>query len=222
MELTGGNPPRPGEISLAHQGILFLDELTEFDRKVLETLREPLETGRIHIARAARQAEFPAEFQLIAAMNPCPCGFLGHGNGKCRCTPDQIARYRGKLSGPFLDRLDLLIEVPALPAEALTEKSDGERSATVRGRVEAALARQMARQDKPNSRLSPAEVDMHCVADASGSSLLAKASLQLDLSARAWHRILKVARTIADLADSPEIRAPHIAEAIQYRRFGRG
>ena len=218
----GGNPPRPGEISLAHQGILFLDELTEFDRKVLETLREPLETGRIHIARAARQAEFPAEFQLIAAMNPCPCGFLGHGNGKCRCTPDQIARYRGKLSGPFLDRLDLLIEVPALPAEALTEKSDSECSVTVRSRVEAALARQMARQDKPNARLSPAEVDTHCVADASGSSLLAKATLQLDLSARAWHRILKVARTIADLADSPEIRAPHIAEAIQYRRFGRG
>lgn len=218
----GGNPPRPGEISLAHQGILFLDELVEFDRKVLETLREPLETGRIHIARAARQAEFPAEFQLIAAMNPCPCGFLGHGNGKCRCTPDQIARYRGKLSGPFLDRLDLLIEVPALPAEALTEKSDSECSATVRGRVEAALARQMARQGKPNARLSPAEVDTHCVADANGSSLLAKASHQLDLSARAWHRILKVARTIADLADSPEIRAPHIAEAIQYRRFGRG
>ena len=138
----GGNPPRPGEISLAHQGVMFLDELPEFDRKVLETLREPLESGRIHIARAARQAEFPAEFQLVAAMNPCPCGFSGHRNGKCRCTPDQIARYRGKLSGPFLDRIDLLIEVPALPVEALDGKADGESSAAVRERVEAALARQ--------------------------------------------------------------------------------
>ena len=149
----GGNPPRPGEISLAHQGILFLDELPEFDRKVLETLREPLESGRIHIARAARHAEFPAEFQLIAAMNPCACGFLGHGNNKCRCTPDQIARYRGKLSGPFLDRIDLIIEVPALPADALAGQADGESSATVRGRVEQARARQHERQQKPNARL---------------------------------------------------------------------
>jgi len=218
----GGNPPRPGEISLAHQGVLFLDELTEFDRKVLETLREPLETGRIHIARAARQAEFPAEFQLVAAMNPCPCGFLSHGNGKCRCTPDQITRYRGKLSGPFLDRIDLLIEVPALPAEALAGKADGESSATVRGRVETALARQMARQNKVNARLTAGEVDIHCAPDETGGKLLKQATTQLDLSARAWHRILKVARTIADLADSDTIRAVHIGEAIQYRRFARG
>ena len=218
----GGNPPRPGEISLAHQGVIFLDELPEFDRKVLESLREPLESGRIHIARAARHAEFPAEFQVIAAMNPCPCGFSGHRNGKCRCTPDQIARYRGKLSGPFLDRIDLLIEVPALPVEALGGKADGESSATVRERVTAALACQHARQHKPNSRLNPGEVETLCAPDAAGTSLLKHASQRLDLSARAWHRILKVARTIADLAGSASIHAPHVAEAIQYRRLSGG
>lgn len=218
----GGNPPRPGEISLAHMGVLFLDELTEFDRKVLETLREPLESGRIHIARAARQAEFPAEFQLVAAMNPCQCGYAGHANGKCRCTPDQIARYRGKLSGPFLDRIDLLIEVPALPAEALSGQADGENSATVRVRVEQAIAIQSARQQKPNARLIPAEVEACCTPDEAGGTLLKQAMTRLDLSARAWHRILKVARTIADLAGSNEIRAPHVAEAIQYRRLAGG
>jgi magnesium chelatase family protein len=218
----GGNPPRPGEISLAHQGVIFLDELPEFDRKVLETLREPLESGRIHIARAARHAEFPAEFQLVAAMNPCPCGFSGHRNGKCRCTPDQIARYRGKLSGPFLDRIDLLIEVPALPVEALEGKASGESSAAVRERVSTALACQQERQRKPNSRLNPGEVETLCAPDQAGASLLKQASQRLDLSARAWHRILKVARTIADLGASKSIRAPHIAEAIQYRRLPGG
>ena len=213
----GGNPPRPGEISLAHQGILFLDELPEFDRKVLETLREPLETGRIHIARAARQAEFPAEFQLVAAMNPCPCGH--HPAARCRCTPDQISRYRGRLSGPLLDRIDLLIEVPAVPAEQLATAADGEPSAQVRARVVSAMTRQQSRQAVSNARLNTAAIDRHCQPDEAGSLLLQRASAQLGLSARAWHRILKVARTIADLAGSDIIGASHIAEAIQYRRL---
>ena len=215
----GGNPPRPGEISLAHHGILFLDEFPEFDRKVLETLREPLETGRIHIARAARQAEFPAEFQLIAAMNPCPCGHHGTDSGKCRCTPDQIARYRGKLSGPLLDRIDMIIEVPSLPADALAVRSEGESSAKVRSRVALARSIQRGRQNKPNARLAPGEVDAACAPNEAGRHLLQQASSRLGLSARAWHRILRVARTIADLAGSSEISAPHVAEAIQYRRF---
>ncbi len=216
----GGNPPRPGEISLAHQGILFLDELPEFDRKVLETLREPLETGRIHIARAARQAEFPAEFQLVAAMNPCPCG---HNPGpRCRCTPDQISRYRGRLSGPLLDRIDLLIEVPAVPTEQLASAADGESSAQVRARVVTAMARQQARQSVSNARLDSAAIDRHCATDEAGRQLLQRASAQLGLSARAWHRVLKVARSIADLAGAEVIAAPHIAEAIQYRRLADG
>jgi magnesium chelatase family protein len=215
----GGNPPRPGEISLAHRGILFLDELPEFDRKVLETLREPLESGHIHIARAARQAVFPAEFQLVAAMNPCPCGYHGAPSGQCRCTPDQVTRYRGKLSGPFLDRIDLLVEVPALPADTLAERPSGERSATVRARVDAAMDRQARRQDKPNARLTPSEVDAWCSPDDAGRQLLTQAMSRLKLSARAWHRILKVARTIADLAGSETVLAPHVAEAIQYRRM---
>lgn len=216
----GGNPPRPGEISLAHQGILFLDELPEFDRKVLETLREPLESGRVHIARAARQAEFPAAFQLIAAMNPCPCGY--HGEARCRCTPEQVARYRGKLSGPFVDRIDLIIEVPAVPTEGMTGQADGESSATVRTRVAAAWQRQLDRQGEGNARLDTAGIERYCAPDPAGIHLLTQASRQLGLSARAWHRVQKVARTIADLAGSTAVSAPHIAEAIQYRRFSRG
>jgi magnesium chelatase family protein len=217
----GGGNPQPGEISLAHNGVLFLDELPEFDRRVLEVLREPLESGRIHISRAARQAEFPARFQLVAAMNPCPCGYLGHFNGKCRCTPDQVARYRSRISGPLIDRIDLQIEVPAVPQEDLQKKSGGETSADVRARVERAHDLQIARQNKTNSRLGTREIEQHCAPDSAGASLLKQAINRLSLSARAYHRVLKVARTIADLAASDAIDSSHIAEAVQYRRFDR-
>ena len=215
----GGNPPRPGEISLAHQGVLFLDELPEFDRKVLEALREPLETGVVHIARAARQAVFPARFQLVAAMNPCPCGYRGDASGRCRCTPDQVARYRGKLSGPFVDRIDLVIEVPQVPPEALQRAPDGEPTAQVRERVSAAQQRQFVRQGKTNSRLSSAEIDQHCPIDPTAARLLTESARRFGFSARAVHRILRVARSIADLADSKPIQAAHLGEAVQFRRL---
>jgi magnesium chelatase family protein len=214
----GGGVPRPGEISLAHHGVLFLDELPEFERRVLEALREPLETGHIRVSRAARRAEFPARFQLVAAMNPCPCGFLGHSNGKCRCTPDQIVRYRNKLSGPLLDRIDLLVEVPAVSETEISTRGEGEPSAVVQARVVAARERQLARQQKPNAHLTPDEIDRHCLPDCAGAALLKQAMMRLDLSARAYHRILKVARSIADLAGEEIIRGPHVAEAVQYRR----
>ena len=214
----GGGTPRPGEISLAHNGTLFLDELPEFQRGVLEALREPLETGQINIARAAHRAEFPARFQLVAAMNPCPCGWLGHPAGKCRCTPDQVARYRGKLSGPLLDRIDLMLDVPAVDEADLSARGDGESSATVRARVTTARAVQIERQGKPNARLSPDEVDRHARPDEAGAQLLKQAMARLSLTARAYHRILKVARSIADLAGAAQINSAHVAEAIHYRR----
>jgi magnesium chelatase family protein len=217
----GGGNPRPGEVSLAHNGVLFLDEFPEFERKVLEVLREPLESGRITISRAARQAEFPARFQLVAAMNPCPCGYLGHPSGKCHCTPDQVARYRGRISGPLLDRIDLQIEVPALPESDLTGAADGESSVVIRARVEAAYRRQLGRQNKSNAALSTGEVEQFCQPDPQGALLLKQAIGRLGLSARAYHRILKVARTIADLSANETVLGDHIAEAIQYRRFER-
>jgi magnesium chelatase family protein len=217
----GGSTPRPGEISMALHGVLFLDELPEFDRKVLEVLREPLESGRISVSRAARQAEFPAEFQLVAAMNPCPCGYLGHPNGRCHCTPDQVARYRRKISGPLLDRIDLQVEVPDVPQEELTRAAGGEPSAVIRARVEEARARQLKRQDRSNATLPARDVDRHCMPDAAGATLLKQAISRLGLSARGYHRVLKVARTIADLAGAKAIGTAHVAEAIQYRRLDR-
>ena len=214
----GGSNPRPGEISLAHHGVLFLDQVPEFDRRVLEVLREPLESGRTHISRVARQAAFPALFQLIAAMNPCPCGYLGHASGKCRCTPDQVARYRGRISGPLLDRIDLQIEVPALAAESLRGSAAGESSAVVRARVDRTRQVQINRQGKANSLLMSKELDVHCRLDQRGDALLRGAIARLSLSARAYHRVLKIARTIADMALSPTLEVDHVAEAIGYRR----
>ena len=218
----GGSNPKPGEISLAHQGVLFLDELPEFDRSVLEVLREPLESGRITISRAARQADFPAEFQLIAAMNPCPCGYLGHYMNKCRCTPDQVARYRNKISGPLLDRIDIQIEVPALPHLELVKAGKGEATERIRQRVNVAYGAQLERQGKPNAKLTPKEIDVRCKPNVAGEELLKNAIQRMGLSARAYHRVLKVARTIADLAGVNEIATAHIAEAIQYRKMDKG
>jgi magnesium chelatase family protein len=206
---------------MALHGVLFLDELPEFGRHVLEVLREPLESSRITVSRAARQADFPAEFQLVAAMNPCPCGYLGHYNGKCRCTPDQVVRYRARISGPLLDRIDLHLEVPAVPPEDMARGAQGETSAAVRARVTAARTRQLERQGKANARLTPREIDRYCIPDVAGATLLKQAISRLGLSARAYHRILKIARTIADLAGSVSIATAHIAEAVQYRRLDR-
>jgi magnesium chelatase family protein len=219
----GGSHPRPGEISLAHNGVLFLDELPEFDRKVLEVLREPLESGQIHISRAARQASFPARFQLIAAMNPCPCGHLGDPQGRCRCTQEQVQRYRARISGPLLDRIDLHIEVPPIPQPILSgaANQEVESSSSVRERVEYARAKQQTRAGKPNIMLSNPEIERDCVLQTSSQHLLAQAVERLGLSARAYHRILKVARTIADLDESIHITSRHLSEAIHYRQLDR-
>ncbi len=217
----GGGQPRPGEISLAHHGVLFLDELPEYDRRVLEVLREPLESGRITISRAARQADFPARFQLVAAMNPCPCGFLGDAERRCVCGSEQVRRYRARVSGPLVDRIDLHIEVPRLAHRVLRGDAPEEGSAAVRVRVCAARERQLRRAGKPNSALGTREIERYCALSDADHRLLEQALERLGLSPRAYHRILKVSRTIADLAGSETIRTPHLTEAISYRALDR-
>ena len=219
----GGSNPRPGEISLAHNGVLFLDELPEFDRKVLEVLREPLESGRIHISRAAQQAEFPARFQLVAAMNPCPCGYQGDLSGRCRCTPDQVARYRARISGPLLDRIDMHVEVPRISAAELAQspQQTPQTSAEVRDRVEQARSRQLERAGCTNQSMRNRQIEQFCKLDTRSQDLMQQALERLGLSARAYHRVLKLARTIADLAGSPELQVTHLSEAIGYRRLDR-
>lgn len=217
----GGSNPRPGEISLAHNGVMFLDELPEFDRKVLEVLREPLESGTITISRAARQAEFPSRFQLIAAMNPCPCGYHGHHNGRCRCTPDQIQRYRNRISGPLMDRIDMHIEVPNVSLDIIQNESQEETSHSVKQRIERAHQRQLDRCDNVNSQLTSKQITQYCYLQDHDRNLLEQAINKLGLSARAYHRILKVARTIADLTNSDDIQTAHLSEAISYRKLDR-
>lgn len=219
----GGGNPKPGEISIAHNGVLFLDELPEFDRKVLEVLREPLETGNITISRVHRQATFPARFQLIAAMNPCPCGYLGDSSGRCHCTAEQIQRYRARISGPLLDRIDMHIEVPRVSHEVLRHgRPDGEESSgQIRLRVIAARERAMARAGKSNAALSTRQIKAFCQLSEQGDRLLEQAMDKLGLSHRGYHRILKVARTIADMEGSDKIEVKHLTEAIAYRKLDR-
>ena len=220
----GGSPPRPGEISLAHHGILFLDELPEFDRKVLEVLREPMEQGQITISRAAQQADFPAQFQLIAAMNPCPCGHLGDGTDRCHCTQDQISRYRSRVSGPLLDRIDLHIEVPRInfvTAKQHLEKPAESSSYEIRTRVQQTQKTAFKRQQHLNAELTPSELKTHSRLSMEDQAFLDQAMNRLAMSHRAFHRILRVARTIADMAESKTIDRPHLAEALSYRRLDR-
>ncbi len=216
----GGSNPKPGEISLAHEGVLFLDELPEFQRQVLEALRQPLESGEIHVSRAQQQVTFPANFQLVAAMNPCPCGYFGDGTSKCHCTEDQVNKYQMKISGPLLDRIDMVLDVPPLPKEMLLsqQNNDIENSETIRARVLDCYNRQLQRQGKLNDQLNTAEVDNLIVLNTDNKQLLESVIDKLHLSARAYHRILKVARTIADLDHSQAVEQQHLIEAIGYRR----
>ncbi|MDN3637870.1 YifB family Mg chelatase-like AAA ATPase [Simiduia curdlanivorans] len=217
----GGSQPKPGEISLAHRGVLFLDELPEFSRPVLEVLREPLENGEVRIARAQAQAVFPCQFQLVAAMNPCPCGYFGDGKGRCRCTPDQVRRYRMRLSGPLLDRIDMHVPVRGIHADQLRGESDEETSADVLTRVIKARQRALARQGKTNQALTAKELDQLCPLTENQHAYLSAAMDKLGLSIRAWHRIIRVARTLADLAHCEQLQDAHLAEAVSYRRLDR-
>jgi magnesium chelatase family protein len=216
----GGSSPRPGEISLANNGVLFLDELPEFDRRVLEVLREPLESGRIMISRAAQHTEFPARFQLIAAMNPCKCGYLGDPSGRCRCTSEQVQRYRGRISGPLLDRIDMHVEVPRLSFDEM-QGPRGECSTVVRERVMKTRDIQLQRNNTLNSRLTHQQIDEVCALKKTDRLLLQQAVEKLQLSARAYHRILKLARTIADMDQSACIQTQHVMEAVNYRKLDR-
>ena len=213
----GGSKPRPGEISLAHHGVLFLDELPEFDRKVLEVLRQPLESKEVVISRVARQITLPANFQLIAAMNPCPCGYAFDSSNRCKCTADMVSRYRGRLSGPLMDRIDLHIDVPALPTTDLQSKTSGETSADIRKRVIAARERQIKRQGVANAGLNPQLLDQFANLGESEQRIISMAQQRLNLSARAYHRVLRVARTIADLNNDEHITTGHLTEALSYR-----
>lgn len=215
----GGSIPRPGEISLAHGGVLFLDELAEFPRSVLDVLREPLENGEIHISRAARQARFPARFQLVAAMNPCPCGFHGESSGQCRCSPELINRYQSRLSGPLLDRIDLHIAVPWQDYKDLKKAQKGESSAVVRQRVAQARDLQISRASCANSQLSGQQLQQVAVLDGPCEALMTAAASKLRLSLRSCHRLQRVARTVADLADVANIRPEHLAEALSFRQL---
>lgn len=221
----GGSIPQAGEISLAHRGVLFLDEFPEFPRTILETLRQPLEDGVVHISRAYGSVRFPAEFMLVAAMNPCPCGYFTDPRRECKCSPPQIERYLARISGPLIDRIDIHIEVPAVAYRELRSKSDGTSSAQIREQVLAARETQRRRYGADstllNARLSSPQIKRHCPLDSAGESMLRQAVSELGLSARAHDKILRVARTIADLADADAIAADHVAEAIQYRRLDR-
>jgi magnesium chelatase family protein len=221
----GGTVPKPGEVSLAHNGVLFLDELPEFKRNVLEVMRQPLEDGNITVSRALGSINYPASFMLVAAMNPCPCGFLTDPQKECVCTPAQVQRYRSRVSGPLLDRIDIQVEVPTLRYQELASKDAGEPSAAIRQRVNRARAVQLARFPKrnihANAQMGSRDIRRYCVINEDAEKLLENAINRLGLSARAYSRVLKVGRTIADIAGSEEIESAHIAEAIQYRSLDR-
>jgi magnesium chelatase family protein len=223
--IGGGSHPRPGEVSLAHNGVLFLDEMPEFKKNILEMLRQPLEDGQVCISRAAQSLTYPASFMLVAAMNPCPCGYQGDTQHSCTCTPAMIQRYRTRLSGPLLDRIDLQVEVPRVPHSDLADTRPAEASVIIRGRVEQAREIQQARFSRLrihcNAPMGPKQLQAFCRADTAGQELLKQVTDRLGLSARTYTRLLKVARTIADLAGSEDIEVNHLAEAIQYRSLDR-